>query len=132
MKKVFLMAALAVSMAASAQTKKKAPPPPPPPPPPVEAVNDIPPPPPKPPAPPPPPALPKEYTDFLNRNPSVKSIHWKNETVVIKKKNGEAEKYALTEEGIRDAEAKYGQLPQAPPPPPPKPPKAPKPEQEWQ
>src|SRR5687768_10886399 len=114
MKKVFLLAAMAVSMAAMAQTKKKAPPPPPPPPPVVEIIK-IPPPPPEPPAPPPPPALPKEYTDFLDRNPSVKSIHWKNETVVIKKKNGESEKYALSDKGIRDAEAKYGQLPQAPP-----------------
>ena len=129
MKKVFLMVAIAVSMAATAQTKKKVPPPPPPP---VEAVNDVPPPPPpKPPLPPPPPALPKDFTDFLSRNPSVKSIHWQNETIIIKKKNEEAEKYALTEDGIRQAEAKYGKLPKAPPPPP-KPPVPPKPELEYQ
>ncbi|HEY1023385.1 MAG TPA: hypothetical protein VGE06_13790 [Flavisolibacter sp.] len=131
MKKVFLMATLAVSMAAAAQTKKKTPPPPPPPPI-VEAATPAPPPPPKPPAPPPPPALPKEYSDFLERNPSVKNLHWKNQTLVIKKKNGETEKYMLNDEGIREAEAKYGKLPQVPPPPPPKPPLAPKPEQEWQ
>ncbi|HEV7332098.1 MAG TPA: hypothetical protein VGN63_13770 [Flavisolibacter sp.] len=134
MKKVFLLAALAVSIAASAQTKKKVPPPPPP----VEALNDIPPPPsPKPPLPPPPPALPKDYTDFLSRNSSVKSLHWQNEILVIKKKNGQTERYVLNEQGIREAEAKYGKLPQAPPPPPkppvpPTPPHAPDPDGEWQ
>lgn len=141
MKKTFLVAgfALALTLAASAQSNRKAPPPPPKPPtPPAEAVHDVPPPPPPPPmAPPPPPpmpttlsketiaGLPQDYQDFLKRNPSVGSVNWHEESVFVVLRNGEVEQYSLNEEGIKQAEGKYGKLPQAPPPPPP--PKAPKP-----
>lgn len=140
MKKAFLAAGffIAVVVTASAQTKKAPPPPPKPPAPPTELKIAPPPPPapgqpPAPPAPPPPPVpsdaditeLPKDYQDFLARNPSVGSIHWTENSVVIVPKKGKAEKYALDEKGMTQAEAKYGKLPAAPPPPPipPAPPK---------
>ncbi len=133
MKKAFLAAgfAIAVTISASAQSKKKEPPPPPEPPkPPVEIVDSIPP-------PPPPPTilnddeiveLPEDYQEFLKRNPSVGSVHWNDNAIVIVPKKGKAERYVLDDNGIRQAEAKYGKLPQAPPvpPPPPVPPKAPR------
>lgn len=138
MKKAFLVAgfAIAVITTASAQTKKAPPPPPKPPVPPTEIKVAPPPPPPapgEPPAPPPPPPaitdadiadLPKDYQDFLTRNPSVSSVHWTESTIVIVLKKGKTEKYALNEKGIEQAETKYGKLPMAPPPPP-KPPKPP-------
>lgn len=137
MKKAFLIAGFAaITICASAQSKKKIPPPPPEPPkPPVEIVADVPPPPP--PLPPPPPPvltadeiaeLPEDFKDFLKRNPSVGSVHWSDNTIFIVPKKGKAERYVLDENGIRQAEAKYGKLPEAPPPPPapPKTPRAPK------
>lgn len=151
MKKKFIVAGLAAFMigTASAQENEGAPPPPPKPPkPPVENVKDIPPPPP-PPAPPPPPRakqklpppppqppvdamkLPSDYTDFLKRNPGVRSLGWNNTNeLVVRLKSGSEEKYNLRDEkSVKNAEAKYGQLPSAPPPPPPPmaPPPPPKP-----
>lgn len=118
-----------LTVAASAQKKKQ---PPPPPEPPAAMKMDVPPPPP----PPPPPALtddeiaelPKDYQDFLSRNPSVGSVHWNNNAIFIVPKKGKVERYVLNEKGLAEAEAKYGKLPAAPPPPPkpPKPPVAPK------
>ena len=142
MKKAFFVAGLALALAGtvSAQTRKKEPPPPPRPPnPPIEQVTDVPPPPPPAPPPPPPPpppfppilseeeiaALPEDYRNFLNRNPSVSSVQWNRDAIFIIPKKGKAERFPLTEKGIKQAEAKYGQLPVAPPPPP-EPPKAPK------
>lgn len=136
MKKAFLVAGalLTLAIAAHAQSKKQPPPPPPPPTPPVEMTNDVPPPPPPPPAPPvkdeEKTTHPKDYQDFLDRNPSVKSVGWnfRNE-VIVYLKSGKEERYKLDEEGRKEAEAKYGKLPVPPPPPPipPKPPVAPKP-----
>lgn len=133
MKKKFFLAgvAFALAVSVSAQTKKKVPPPPPKPPkPPVEILKDIPPPPPPPlpppPLTPPPPEwtqeeiaeLPEDFQDFLKRNPSVGSIHWNNNSIFIISKKGKADRYVLNEDGIRQAEAKYGKLPTSPPPPP--------------
>jgi hypothetical protein len=158
MKKAFLVAgfAVALTLSASAQSKKKEPPPPPKPPkPPVEMVDAVPPPPPPaPPPPPPPPAptslseeeiasLPADYQNFLKRNPSVGSVFWQEGAIYIVPKKGDIERFRLDEKGVREAEAKYGKLPEAPPPPPappvpPKAPRAPKPQQqaisyrEWQ
>lgn len=135
MKKAFLAAGLVVTLAGtvSAQTKKKLPPPPPEPPkPPVEMVNIAPPPPPPPaPVPPPPPpppvvvlskkeiaALPEDHRNFYKRNPSVGSLHWEEDAVLVVLKKGDTERYPLDENGIKQVEAKYGKLPTAPPPPP--------------
>ena len=111
MKKVFLAAGFAVVMtlASSAQSKRKAPPPPPPPVPAVEAA----------PAPPANEFLSDDYETFLKKNPSVRSLGWnaKNE-VIVHLKSGKEERYLLNSEGRRQAEAKYGALPEAPPPPP--------------
>jgi hypothetical protein len=156
MKKVFFAVGFIVAFAlnAAAQSKKKDPPPPPKAPkPPIEVVDVLPPPPPPPapPPPPPPPPMPRElsdeeianlpddYRNFLNRNPTVGSVHWNNGAIFIVPKQGKVERYVLNEKGTREAEAKYGKLPQAPPPPPepptpPAPPKAPKAKQDldWQ
>lgn len=145
MKKAFLVAGSVFFLAvvASAQSRKQPPPPPKPPTPPAAMTKDIPPPPPpppsEPPAPPAPPPpdmtgnettdLPADYQDFLARNPSVGSLHWKANAVVIALKKGGQERYSLDEKGIEQAEAKYGKLPVAPPPPP-KPPKPPVPHQD--
>lgn len=123
---------LTLAIAAQAQSKKQ-PPPPPPPPPPVEMTNDVPPPPPPPPVPPVKDGektiYPKDYQDFLDRNPSVSAVRWQDNAIVIERKDGKTERYVLDENGTRQAEARYGKLPAPPPPPPmpPKPPVAPKP-----
>jgi hypothetical protein len=134
MKKNVLVAGLAfvLFLATSAQiTQKKEPPKPPlAPKPPIENTNDLkepPPPPPAPPAPPIPPAeglqLPDDFEAFLKRNPSVKSLVWKeNDELIIRLKSGKEERYQLNNEKSRnEAAAKYGELPSAPPPPPPPP-----------
>ncbi len=144
MKKAFLAAgfAVAIALSTSAQSRKKElPPPPKPPKPPVEVVDAVPPPPP----PPPPPAptslteaeiasLPEDYQNFLKRNPSVGSVFWQEESIYIVLKKGDIERYTLDEKGIKQAEERYGKLPEAPPPPPvppvpPKVPRVPKPNQ---
>ena len=141
MKKKIIMAGLAFMMvgAASAQKEAAPPQPPKPPKPPIENSKEIPPPPPPaplPPDPPPPPAppilsaeqietLPNDYQAFLSRNPSVGSLRWNKEAVWVMLKDGKEERYLLNEEGIKQAEAKYGQLPVVPPPPPPLPPPPP-------
>jgi hypothetical protein len=59
---------------------------------------------------------------FLKRNPSTKSIGWKEggNKVVIRLKSGKTETYDLSSQREREAFiAKYGSLPTAPPPPPP-------------
>jgi hypothetical protein len=142
MKKAFLVAGsmVAMAIAAHAQTKKEPPPPPKPPKPPVEMTKDVPPPPPVPPAPPPPPAppeftedeiadLPTDYQDFLKRNPTIGSVRWNQNSIFIVPKKGKPERFPLTENGLAQAEAKYGKLPASPPPPPepPRPPVPPKP-----
>jgi hypothetical protein len=65
----------------------------------------------------------------LDRNPSISAVHWKDHAIVIEKKDGNTEEYVLDENGMKQAEAKYGKLPAPPPTPPvpPKPPIAPKP-----
>ncbi len=136
------MASLAFMMFSAVSAQKEAVPPKPPkaPTPPVERLKDIPPPPPPAPlppdAPPPPSAppilsveqldlLPDDYQAFLSRNPSVGSLRWNKEAVWVMLKDGKEERYLLNEEGVKQAEAKYGQLPVAPPPPPPLPPPPP-------
>jgi hypothetical protein len=140
MQKKIIMACLAFVMVGAASAQKEATPPKPPkaPKPPVEKLKEIPPPPPPAPpdAPPPPPAppvipveelnlLPDDYQAFLSRNPSVGSLRWNKEAVWVMLKDGKEERYLLNEAGIKEAEAKYGQLPVAPPPPPPLPPPPP-------
>ncbi len=71
--------------------------------------------------------VPKEYNDFLKRNPSVKGLSWNNSEVIIRLKSGKEERYNLDNTQETDAIGrKYGKLPIAPPPPPP-PPAAPLP-----
>ncbi|MDB5205805.1 MAG: hypothetical protein JWR72_880 [Flavisolibacter sp.] len=137
MKKKIIMAGLAFVMAGAASAQKEAPPKPPTPPePPVERLKEIPPPPPLAPLPPdaPPPPLPanalqggNDYEAFLKKNPSVKSLRWTNNNeVIVRLKSGKEETYKLDDEKIiKEAEAKYGQLPDAPPPPPLPPPPPP-------
>lgn len=138
MKKKIIMAGLAFVMAGAASAQKEAPSKPPTPPePPVERLKEIPPPPPLAPLPPdapPPPPLPanalqggNDYEAFLKKNPSVKSLRWTNKNeVIVRLKSGKEETYKLDDEKIiKEAEAKYGQLPDAPPPPPLPPPPPP-------
>jgi hypothetical protein len=83
------------------------------------------------PAPPPPPkpVVPsqlvhgKEYNDFLQRNPEVKSAEIKDNQLTIQLKSGGKEFYDLANDArFAAAEKKYGRLPLLPPPPPPPPP----------
>ncbi|WP_181193727.1 M56 family metallopeptidase [Pontibacter ummariensis] len=71
---------------------------------------------------------PKDYKDFLERNPEVKQIGWKFnnreeynlESLVIYLKSGATEVYHYNGSmQIPAAESKYGTLPSLPPPPPP-------------
>jgi hypothetical protein len=118
MKKQLVVGGLALLMttAVLAQKRKAPPPPPEPPPPPVVMSQPV----------PPPPhvrkaKLPKDYQDFLIRNPSISSVGWQDHSIIIQKRNGDKEVYLLNGTGIQQAEAKYGKLPLAPPPPPPPP-----------
>ena len=64
----------------------------------------------------------RDEGSFLKRNPSTKSIAWKEggSKVVIRLKSGKTETYDLGSRREREAfTAKYGTLPTAPPPPPP-------------
>jgi len=62
----------------------------------------------------------EDYEAFLKRNPSVKSLSWTTNEVIVNLKSGKQERYNTADEkSIKDAEAKYGKLPMAPPPPPP-------------
>ena len=69
-------------------------------------------------------ALYDEYIDddlrtFLKRNPSVRSLNWTENAVIIKLKNGKEERYLLHDKkSMNEAEEKYGEFPLAPPPPP--------------
>lgn len=66
--------------------------------------------------------------NFLKRNPSVKSIHWKEKgtVLVLTTKSGATETYQLNKKETMTAfTRKYGGLPVAPPPLPPVPPPAP-------
>ncbi|MGH2643203.1 MAG: M56 family metallopeptidase [Chitinophagaceae bacterium] len=71
-------------------------------------------------------ALPPDYINFLQRNPSVKSLEWYlinnmgPALIHIVLKNGKVESYHLNNpEERKKAEAKYGNFPAPPPPPPP-------------
>ncbi|HEX8334017.1 MAG TPA: hypothetical protein VF622_15465 [Segetibacter sp.] len=92
--------------------------------PPVEKIGEVP---PAPDAPPPPfdGGIPEDYKAFLKRNPTVRSLGWTEESVIVRLKTGKKERYILTDEkSIKEAETKYGELPEAPPPPPPLPAKS--------
>jgi hypothetical protein len=63
--------------------------------------------------------LPQDYTNFLKRNPTVKAIAWKTDSVIIILKSGKTEAFVLNNENsVASAEKKHGKLPVAPPPPP--------------
>jgi hypothetical protein len=125
MKKRFLVAVTILAASVSFAQQKKQPPPPPPK---VNLDKFVPPPPP----PPPPKApakermdLPRDYSAFLKRNPTVKNLSWSEDKVRVHLKSGKEEVYNLNNrEEMQKLQDKYGDLPVAPPPPPP-PPKAP-------
>ncbi|HEX2532572.1 MAG TPA: M56 family metallopeptidase [Chitinophagaceae bacterium] len=74
--------------------------------------------------PPPPPPVPavvpaRGNDDFFKRNPSVRSVHWKNDRIILQLKNGKDEQFDLSNSAdMRRFKEKYGKLPVAPPPPP--------------
>ncbi|MDB5193729.1 MAG: hypothetical protein JWQ96_3292 [Segetibacter sp.] len=120
MKKILINGlALSLAVAASAQDEAKLPKPPKPP---VEKLTDVPPPPPE--APrvsmaSPIGKIPAEYSMFLKEKPTVRSLSWNYESVIIRFKSGKEERYTLSDKvSMKEAEAKYGELPAAPPPPP--------------
>ena len=123
MKKIFFIAitVLAGSVVFAQQKKEN---PPPPPPPKMLEVKEIAPPPP----PPPKPAAaekinhPKDYSEFLKRNPTVKGIGWTDNQVRIRLKSGQEEQYFLNNKAeMQKLKNQYGELPAQPPPPPPPP-----------
>lgn len=64
--------------------------------------------------------LPDDYNDFQKRNPTVRSIEWTEQNIIILFKSGKKETYLRNDAKILAAiEKKYGELPVAPPPPPP-------------
>ncbi|MDQ6609691.1 MAG: hypothetical protein M3Y85_07710, partial [Bacteroidota bacterium] len=70
-----------------------------------------------------------DYEDFLQKNQSVKSLSWnKKNEIIFHLKSGKEERYKLNDEkSNKEAEVKYGKLPEAPPPPPLPPPPPPPP-----
>jgi hypothetical protein len=128
MKKIVITSlSFGVVLAVSAQKELRPANPPKPSIPPIERLVEIPPVPEVPP-PPPPPAffeennVPTDHKLFLKRNPSVRSVGWSKETIIIRLKSGEQERYNIADEkSLKVAEKKYGSLPVAPPPPPPTP-----------
>lgn len=66
--------------------------------------------------------LPEDHNDFQNRNPTVRSIEWTEQNIIIQLKSGKKETYRRDDaKSMAAIEKKYGALPVAPPPPPPPP-----------
>ncbi|MBN8789510.1 MAG: hypothetical protein J0I84_20710 [Terrimonas sp.] len=105
MKKIFIITCIICTSTVVCAQKETKPPPPPPPPPAIEATKF------------------SGVKSFLDHNPGVAKVHWKDpDTIVLKMKDKTTRSYNLSDAAIKKAFSdQYGDIPVPPPPPPPPP-----------